>query len=115
MWITCLDYLQAVGACWYLLGIQRAAKCLKEQCSLARGCGLKMLSCEEPIYYGTRSLVKDRFRLIWGENRGARSGCLENYDNFNYGAYKWTVQLVTNENRLEKILFPIFWGLMTLR
>ncbi|XP_042024677.1 cyclic nucleotide-gated ion channel 4-like [Salvia splendens] len=28
--------------------------------------------------------------------------------------YKWTVQLVTNNNRLEKALFPIFWGLMTL-
>lgn len=104
----------AVGACWYLLGIQRAAKCLKGQCILTEGCGLRMLACEEPIYYGTRSLVRDRFRLIWAENKDARSSCLENYDNFNYGAYKWTAQLVTNENRLEKILFPIFWGLMTL-
>ncbi|KAL3508610.1 hypothetical protein ACH5RR_028011 [Cinchona calisaya] len=104
----------AVGACWYLFGIQRAAKCLKEQCRVTGGCGLKMLVCEQPIYYGTRSLVKDRFRVIWGENKNARNICLENSDNYDYGAYKWTVQLVINDNRLEKILFPIFWGLMTL-
>ncbi|CAA2982895.1 cyclic nucleotide-gated ion channel 4 [Olea europaea subsp. europaea] len=104
----------AVGACWYLLGIQRAAKCLKQQCKYANGCNMRMMACQEPIYYGTSNLIKDRSRFIWGENKTARSTCLENYDNFDYGAYKWTVQLVTNDNRLEKILFPIFWGLMTL-
>ncbi|KAK4344047.1 hypothetical protein RND71_037141 [Anisodus tanguticus] len=104
----------AVGACWYLLGIQRAAKCLKEQCSVTKGCGLKMLACEEQIFYGTRSLVKHKSRLIWGETKLARSTCLASAEHFDYGVYKWTVQLVTNENRFEKILFPIFWGLMTL-
>ncbi|XP_022877589.1 cyclic nucleotide-gated ion channel 4-like [Olea europaea var. sylvestris] len=104
----------AVGACWYLLGIQRAAKCLKQQCKYANGCNMRMMACQEPIYYGTSTLIKDRSRLFWGENKTARSACLENYDNFDYGAYKWTVQLITNDNRLEKILFPIFWGLMTL-
>ncbi|KAI8552680.1 hypothetical protein RHMOL_Rhmol06G0285300 [Rhododendron molle] len=104
----------AVGACWYLLGIQRAAKCLEDHCRGTKGCGLRMLACEDPIYYGTTRLVRDRTRLLWGDNQQVRSACLENDDNFNFGAYKWTVQLVTNESRLEKILFPIFWGLMTL-
>ncbi|XP_019251719.1 PREDICTED: cyclic nucleotide-gated ion channel 4-like isoform X2 [Nicotiana attenuata] len=105
---------QAVGACWYLLGIQRAAKCLKEQCRVTNGCGLNMLACQEPIYYGTRNLVKEKSRLIWGETSNARFTCLNNGENFDYGAYKWTVQLFANENRFEKILLPIFWGLMTL-
>lgn len=65
--------------------------------------------------YFLLSLVRDRTRLLWGDNKQVRSACLENDDNFDFGAYKWTVQLVTNESRLEKILFPIFWGLMTLR
>ncbi|XP_019247060.1 PREDICTED: cyclic nucleotide-gated ion channel 4-like isoform X2 [Nicotiana attenuata] len=104
----------AVGACWYLLGIQRAAKCLKEQCEVTKGCGLRMLACEKSIYYGTNSLVKHKSRIIWGETKLARSTCLSSEESFDYGAYKWTVQLVTNENRLEKILLPIFWGLMTL-
>lgn len=112
--------MQAVGACWYLLGIQRAAKCLEEKCRVTRGCGLTTLSCEDPFYYGISSLLggSDRTRLAWGENKEARSSCLQavgSNDSFDYGAFIWTVQLVTNRSRLEKILFPIFWGLMTLR
>ncbi|KAI3869350.1 hypothetical protein MKX03_014528 [Papaver bracteatum] len=105
----------AAGACWYLLGLQRASKCLKEQCRLTDGCGLRTLSCEEAVYYGTSGMVlRDKVRLGWGENRHVRFMCLDTADNFGYGAYKWTVPLVTNNSRLEKILFPIFWGLMTL-
>ncbi|XP_049399442.1 cyclic nucleotide-gated ion channel 4-like [Solanum stenotomum] len=104
----------AVGACWYLLGIQRAAKCLKQQCRVTNGCSLSMLACEEQIFYGTSNLVKHKSRVIWGETKIPRSTCLASEHNFDYGVYKWTVQLVTNENRFEKILFPIFWGLMTL-
>ncbi|KHN47873.1 Cyclic nucleotide-gated ion channel 4 [Glycine soja] len=105
----------AAGACWYLLGIQRAAKCLKVQCAKTSGCGMKILSCQTPIYYGSNSLlVRDKARLAWAENREVRHTCLNGPDSYNYGAYRWTVQLVTNDNRLEKILFPIFWGLMTL-
>ncbi|KAL6506961.1 Cyclic nucleotide-gated ion channel 4 [Orobanche hederae] len=104
----------AVGACWYLLGIQRAAKCLKEQCMITNGCNQRMTACQESIYFGTNDLIRQGTRFMWGENKNARSKCLENFDNFDYGAYKWTVQLVTNNNRLEKVLFPIFWGLMTL-
>ncbi|KAL6529750.1 hypothetical protein OROGR_015373 [Orobanche gracilis] len=104
----------AVGACWYLLGIQRAARCLKEQCMITNGCNQRMTACQESIYFGTSDLIRQGTRFMWGENKNARSKCLENFDNFDYGAYKWTVQLITNNNRLEKILFPIFWGLMTL-
>ncbi|KAH8518524.1 hypothetical protein H0E87_000390 [Populus deltoides] len=104
----------AAGACWYLLGIQRAAKCLKEQCIETPGCGLGLLSCKEPIYYGTTRKVMEKARWAWADNKLARSMCLDSPDKYDYGAYKWTVQLVTNDSRLEKILFPIFWGLMTL-
>lgn len=107
--------MQAVGACWYLLGIQRAAKCLKEQCMENKACGRTALSCVEPIYYGTKTIIEDRERLAWASNTHARATCLDSSDQFSYGAYKWTVPLVTNTSRLEKILLPIFWGLMTLR
>ncbi|XP_071733693.1 cyclic nucleotide-gated ion channel 4-like [Rutidosis leptorrhynchoides] len=105
----------AVGACWYLLGTQRAAKCLEEKCIDSNGlCLQRFLTCQQPVYYGAHIVVSDPGRLVWGENNKARSACLQNDDNFSYGVYKWTLQLVTNDNRLEKILFPIFWGLMTL-
>ncbi|KHN28017.1 Cyclic nucleotide-gated ion channel 4 [Glycine soja] len=104
----------AAGACWYLLGLQRAAKCLEEQCAKTTGCGLRTLCCKEPIYYGGINIVRDKTRLLWAQNREARSTCLDSADNYDYGVYEWSVQLVTNDSRLEKILFPIFWGLMTL-
>ncbi|KAJ4823239.1 Cyclic nucleotide-gated ion channel 4 [Turnera subulata] len=104
----------AAGACWYLLGIQRAATCLREQCIATQNCGLRLLSCKEPIYYGTTNKMMDKARWAWADNKQARSICLDSPDKYDYGAYKWTVQLVTNDNRLEKIMFPIFWGLMTL-
>ncbi|KAK7244398.1 hypothetical protein RIF29_39219 [Crotalaria pallida] len=103
----------ATGACWYLLGIQRAAICLKEQCAKAAGCGLRTLSCKQPIYYRTTTMLRDKTRLMWAKNREARSTCF-NTDNYQYGLYEWSVQLFTNESRVEKILYPIFWGLMTL-
>lgn len=77
------------------------------------GCKSKILTCEELMYYGTNRLVKDHTRLLWGENKTARYTCLEDIDG--YGFYKWTIQLFTNENRLEKMLLPIFWGIMNLR
>ncbi|XP_023552664.1 cyclic nucleotide-gated ion channel 4 [Cucurbita pepo subsp. pepo] len=105
----------AAGACWYLLGVQRAAKCLKEQCRATSSCGVRVLSCKDRIFYGGKmGMGRDSARFDWASNRQPKFMCLDTADNFNYGAYKWTVQLVVNQSRLEKILFPIFWGLMTL-
>jgi hypothetical protein len=115
--------LQAVGACWYLLGVQRATKCLREQyCDDGRGgCAAAALACVQPLYYGSgtagggAAVGVGADRLDWAGNASARATCLDSGDNYQYGAYKWTVMLVANPSWLEKILLPIFWGLMTLR
>ncbi|XP_052118458.1 uncharacterized protein LOC107487957 isoform X4 [Arachis duranensis] len=67
------------------------------------------------INYGSNGMVKEKPRFAWTVNREAKSTCLDGLDNYDYGAYQWTIQLVTNDSRLENILFPILWGLMTLR
>uniref|UniRef100_A0A0D9YFU7 Cyclic nucleotide-binding domain-containing protein n=1 Tax=Oryza glumipatula TaxID=40148 RepID=A0A0D9YFU7_9ORYZ len=105
----------AVGACWYLLGAQRATKCLKEQCAQGgSGCAPGALACAAPLYYGGAVGGVGADRLAWALDASARGTCLDSGDNYQYGAYKWTVMLVANPSRLEKILLPIFWGLMTL-
>ncbi|KAL2944004.1 Cyclic nucleotide-gated ion channel 4, partial [Bienertia sinuspersici] len=106
----------AAGACWYLLGIQRTTKCLIEQCNNMPhgGCNTRLLASQQPIYYGGTTMIKDHARLFWASNKEARSNCLESYDNYEYGAYKWVIYLVSNNDRFEKILMPIFWGLMTM-
>lgn len=79
------------------------------------GCYVRTISCVDPIYYGSTIVIKDGKRLAWASNMNAKAMCLDSSNNYGYGAYRWTVPLVTNNSRLEKILFPIFWGLMTLR
>lgn len=79
------------------------------------GCDQWTIACVNPVYYGSSIIMKDRQRLAWAKKMNVRAMCLDSSDNYQYGAYKWTVALVTNPSRLEKILFPIFWGLMTLR
>ncbi|AQK99954.1 Cyclic nucleotide-gated ion channel 4 [Zea mays] len=105
----------AVGACWYLLGAQRATKCLREQCAQAgSGCAPWALACAEPLYYGATASSVGAARLAWAGNATARGTCLDSADNYQYGAYQWTVMLVANPSRVERVLLPIFWGLMTL-
>ena len=108
-----------MGACWYLLGVQRASKCLKEQCRLqAGGCARGAVACAAPLYYGGAAPAAGAGaageRLAWARNAQARGACLAGGDSYQYGAYKWTVMLVSNPSRLERVLLPIFWGLMTL-
>ncbi|KAL6839223.1 hypothetical protein ACP4OV_030895 [Aristida adscensionis] len=104
----------AVGACWYLLGVQRATKCLKEQCLQLPGCAPMAVACADPLYYGGGGAPLAGERLAWARNGQARGVCLASGDSYQYGAYKWTVMLVANPSRLERMLLPIFWGLMTL-
>nr|CAD1841218.1 unnamed protein product [Ananas comosus var. bracteatus] len=109
----------AVGACWYLLGIQRATRCLNEMCTEAKNCTLEIIGCAIPVYYGvatnSNSMRGDISEIVaWANNTKARNVCLDSQDNYAYGAYKWTVLLVSNSSRLEKMLLPIFWGLMNI-
>ncbi|OIW11507.1 hypothetical protein TanjilG_26873 [Lupinus angustifolius] len=103
-----------VGAFWYLLGLERVMECLGEKCGDKSGCGPKILSCKQPLYFGINNMLKDQTRMAWSLNTEARSTCLEDGKSYTYGFYAWVVQLVTDENRLEKSLFSLFWGIMTL-
>ncbi|CAN1292811.1 Cyclic nucleotide-gated ion channel 4 [Linum perenne] len=81
----------AAGGCWYLLGIQRAAKCIEEQCRGTSGCSLRLLSCKQTIYYGSTtsssSRIIDSSRMSWANNNHTRFTCLSSPDHYSYGAY----------------------------
>ncbi|KAL7135694.1 hypothetical protein ABFS83_11G115100 [Erythranthe nasuta] len=104
------------GGCWYVLAIQRVASCLKQHCSTNGTCDVS-LSCSEEICYqfllpsgtldnpcgGANSTVVIRKPL-----------CLDVNGPFRYGIYKWALPVVSSNSVAVKILYPIFWGLMTL-
>ncbi|KAL5741339.1 hypothetical protein ACOSP7_028071 [Xanthoceras sorbifolium] len=103
------------GGCWYVLAIQRVASCLRQQCERKATCNLS-LSCSEEVCY--QFLVPDS---MIGNPCGGNSTspvrkwpCLDGNGPFNYGIYQWALPVISSNSVAVKILYPIFWGLMTL-
>lgn len=108
--------LQVAGGCWYVLAIQRVASCLKQHCELSGGCNLS-LSCSQEVCY--QSLIPDSIGTTpcGGNTTNAlrKPFCLDVNGTFNYGIYQWALPVISSNSLAIKILYPIFWGLMTLR
>ncbi len=107
---------QVAGGCWYVLAIQRVASCLRQQCERSDKCNLS-LSCTEEVCY--------QFLVPTGTAGNPCGGnsttmlrkplCLDVNGPFNYGIYQWALPVISSNSVAVKILYPIFWGLMTLR
>ncbi|GFP90389.1 cyclic nucleotide-gated ion channel 2 [Phtheirospermum japonicum] len=104
------------GGCWYVLAIQRVASCLKQQCELNGSCNLS-LSCSEEVCYQFL-LPSDTLANPCGGGNSTvvhrEPMCLDVNGPFGYGIYKWALPVVSSNSVAVKILYPIFWGLMTL-
>ncbi|XP_010550023.1 PREDICTED: cyclic nucleotide-gated ion channel 2 [Tarenaya hassleriana] len=106
------------GGCWYVLAIQRVASCIRQQCMRKGGnCNLS-LSCKEEVCYQfispTGSTVG--YPCLSGNltNVVRKPLCLDANGPFRYGIYKWALPVISSNSLAVKILYPIFWGLMTL-
>ncbi|KAK6129199.1 hypothetical protein DH2020_037029 [Rehmannia glutinosa] len=99
------------GGCWYVLAIQRVASCLKQQCGKSGSCNLS-LSCSDEVCSGSilGNPCETNSTIVVGEPL-----CLDVDGPFRYGIYKWALPVVSSNSVAVKILYPIFWGLMTLR
>lgn len=106
------------GGCWYVLAIQRVASCIQNQCEKKNNCDLVSLACSQEVCY--------RLPLLSGMNdlqcqsnittMDIRKDpvCLSVDGSFPYGIYNWALPVVSSNSLAVKILYPIFWGLMTL-
>ncbi|GLJ12938.1 hypothetical protein SUGI_0201150 [Cryptomeria japonica] len=103
------------GGCWYVLAIQRVATCLKIRCEKSGACELLMLGCSKPIAYSLPLPITGEINPNWSKDETLDAVCFsQDGPVFHYGIYKWALPLVTSSSWSEKILYPIFWGLMTL-
>lgn len=103
------------GGCWYVLAIQRVASCLQKQCESSPSCNLS-LSCSEEVCY-QYLLQKSTLESPCGANSTVvvrKTSCLDFEGPFNYGIYQWALPVISSNSLAVKILYPIFWGLMTL-
>ncbi|KAF7803040.1 cyclic nucleotide-gated ion channel 2 [Senna tora] len=101
------------GGCWYVLAIQRVASCLRQRCERGFGCDLP-LSCSEEVCYkflstgAVGSSCSGNFTVV------RKPLCLDGQGPFKYGIYQWALPVISSNSLAVKILYPIFWGLMTL-
>ncbi|XP_058184789.1 cyclic nucleotide-gated ion channel 2-like [Rhododendron vialii] len=103
------------GGCWYVLAIQRVASCLRQQCDQKTLCKLS-LSCSEEICYQFLSPAQTLGNPCGGNVTTVirKPMCLDENGPFRYGIYKWALPVISSNSLAVKVLFPIFWGLMTL-
>ncbi|XP_061365933.1 cyclic nucleotide-gated ion channel 2 isoform X2 [Gastrolobium bilobum] len=102
------------GGCWYVLAIQRVASCLRQQCERTHGCNLS-LSCSEEVCYQFLLPTGTTGNPCGGNSTVVRKPlCLDVEGPFKYGIYQWALPVISSNSLAVKILYPIFWGLMTL-
>ncbi|KAJ8750354.1 hypothetical protein K2173_014269 [Erythroxylum novogranatense] len=92
------------GGCWYVLAIQRVSYCLNQQCGSKANCKLA-LSCSKEVEACCQFL---------SSTSTVGKSCLDVNGPFKYGIYKWALPVISSDSLAVKILYPIFWGLMTL-
>ncbi|RWW29772.1 hypothetical protein GW17_00005707 [Ensete ventricosum] len=107
------------GGCWYVLAIQRVASCLQQQCERKKDCDLVSLACSKEVCnsFTLRSRMDTSAcegNLMASIGMQNTSVCLIGNGPFPYGIYNWALPVVSSSSLAVKILYPIFWGLMTL-
>ncbi|KAG2535102.1 cyclic nucleotide-gated ion channel 2-like [Panicum virgatum] len=106
------------GGCWYVLAIQRIASCLQEECKKNNSCDLISLACSNEICFhppwssNINGFACDTNMTSFGQQN--MSTCLSGNGSFAYGIYLGALPVISSNSLAVKILYPIFWGLMTL-
>ena len=110
LWNVCC---QVAGSFWYLLTVQRVESCLSVQCDAMTDCPSPAFGCPIPIAFHHQP--DNPIRLAWAQNSTVQSCLTATTSNFSFGIYQWAVPLVSNAGFVQKILYPLFWGVMTFR
>jgi cyclic nucleotide gated channel len=122
MWVnysSMLCHFQIAGGCWYVLAIQRIASCLQEECKKNNSCDLISLACSKEICFhppwssNVNGFACDTNMTSFSQRNV--STCLSGKGTFAYGIYLGALPVISSNSLAVKILYPIFWGLMTLR
>ena len=94
---------QVAGGCWYVLAVQRVGACLRHECELKNNCD-------------RIPLIQRTGKSFCGRNLTASyTECLKPEGPFPYGIYSWALPAVSSDSVAVKILFPLYWGLITIR
>lgn len=93
-----------VGSCWYLFGLQRVNKCLRDVCHD----NPQILRCKGFIDcgYGNTNFTSDS---NWASYNRSADSCFDK-DTFSYGIYIQAVNLTTTHSLHTRYIYSFFWG-----
>ncbi|CAM6110970.1 unnamed protein product [Calypogeia fissa] len=99
-----------VGACYYLLAVERQDTCWRDYCYDADGCSKSYFDCTS---------LNDQGRDTWLQNENISSTCSGVQPTpplFNYGLYINAVyyNITTSTNFLDKYIYCLWFGLLNL-
>lgn len=96
-----------IGACWYLLSIERQEACWASSCNLGSG------SCQTGYFDCGR--VHETDRTAWFESSNISSFCDPSTNSYTYGIYSNAVTYgVTSASFFDKYFYCLWWGLQNL-
>ncbi|GLJ53273.1 hypothetical protein SUGI_1135320 [Cryptomeria japonica] len=96
-----------LGACWYLLAIERQDSCWRHVCRSER------LQCKNN-YFDCKSL-KNELRDNWFKSSNITSTCINNENSYKFGIYEEALKLTTaSSGFLSKYFYCLWWGLQNL-
>ncbi|KAL3525882.1 hypothetical protein ACH5RR_014254 [Cinchona calisaya] len=104
------------GGCWYILAIQRVASCLRQQCDRKSTCNFS-ISCSDGVCYQFLIPAGTLGNPCGGNSTTTtvrKPLCLDVNGPFRYGIYKLALPVISSKSVTVKLLYPIFWGLMSL-
>lgn len=97
-----------LGALWYLLSIQRAEFCWREQCRSKGGCDFSYFYCGVDDKKGQSVLLNTTICLPANQSNNPLHPT--------FGIYEVAIENITqSKSFFEKLFFCVWWGLQNLR
>jgi len=100
---------QVLGACWYLLSIERQEACWRSVCNLEK------LSCEYG-FFDCRRVHDSPHRESWFKSSNITNFCNPDNNYYQFGIYGDALKFdVTTASFFNKYFYCFWWGLRNLR
>lgn len=109
--LTLIDlfcFKKVLGACWYLLSIERQEACWRSVCNLERS------SCQDGFFDCHKT--KDPTREAWFKSSNVTKLCDPDSPFYQFGIYGDSVTSeITSSAFFNKYFYCLWWGLRNLR
>ena len=111
-WHSLLQYLQFIGACWYLLAIERKDACWRQQCGNSTA---SAIPCQFNYLYCSARDATSEWQA-WQNSTTIFDNCQSDSALFDFGIYKNAFDKhILDSNFVKKYLYCLWFGLQQLR